>query len=242
MPSLKCLLPSKRSVPRRFLLLISGLAFIFLVLLGYYLQLEGRLSFPSVFAELISFLSPTDDPPIRPPDVVMPLTDARSSQQFSFPGIRQPPTRSANEAGLAEDAEVIGVRIGGKARAYSVEALSRGPQSHVVNDLLGERPVTVAYCNVMGCARVFTADSSGAPLDLGVGGWQGVKGLIVRLDGVNYTLADGENLTNPKGSPLPFERMVYQRTTWGEWHQAHPETDVYVDPPDPSLQGDSKTE
>jgi hypothetical protein len=159
------------------------------------------------------------------------MSDPRSTQRFSYPGIRQPQTRSAQEAALAEDAEVIGVLVGGKARAYSIAAMSKGPESHVINDVIAGRPVTVAYCNVMNCARAFTADSSGAPLDLGVGGWQGVKGLIVQLGGKNYALKDGKNLSTLKGPPLPYQQMDHQRMTWGEWHRAHPDTDVYVGSP-----------
>jgi hypothetical protein len=151
-----------------------------------------------------------------------------------WPGLRLPPTRSAAEAGLAEDAEVIGVCVRGRARAYGIAALSGGPEFHVVNDLLGGRAVTVAYCDIRSCARVFTATSSDAPLDVGFGGLNERMVPILQVDNVDYALEDGKNLSHPQGPPLPYPRLEHERTTWGEWRRAHPDTDVYVSSPPPS--------
>ncbi len=148
-----------------------------------------------------------------------------------WPGLRQPPTHAAAEADLGDDAEVIGVQIEGRTRAYCIEALSGAPWYKVVNDVIAGRPVSVAYCDSTRCAGVFTATTNGAPLKLGIGGWDAEKGLMLHLEGVNYALEDGTNLTQPKGQPLPFERMQRKRTTWGQWRHAHPDTDVYVLPP-----------
>jgi hypothetical protein len=158
------------------------------------------------------------------------------SMQGSWPGIRVPPTRSAEKAGLADDAEIIGVCVEGQTRAYLIDAMSRGPTSHVVNDILAGRPVSVAYCPVMCCAHVFTSATSAVPLALGVGGWRVGKGMILQLRGVNYALTDGKNLTDPQGSTLPYKRMDYEKTTWGKWHRAHPDSDVYVGSPYSSSQ------
>lgn len=226
-----------KSVPRFYLFLIAMLLLPALLLLGYYLHLVGILPLPSALTERFASHPQADDPSKYPHSVVLPMSDPRSTQHFSYPGIRQPPTRSAQEASLPEDAEVIGVFVEGKARAYSIAAMSKGPESHVINDLLAGHPVTVAYCNVMNCARTFTANSSGTPLDLGVGGWEGVKGLIVQLGGKNYVLKDGKNLSTPKGPPLPCQEMDHQRMTWGDWHRAHPDTDVYVGTPKESAHG-----
>lgn len=104
----------------------------------------------------------------------------------------------------------------------------------MVNDVFGERAVTVAYCNISRCARVFTATSGDTPLDFGFGGLNANRVAMLQVAGVNYALEDGKNLSQPKGPPLPYPRLEYQRTTWGEWRRAHPDTDVYVSPPPPS--------
>ncbi len=237
MPTCKRFLSPSKSLLRPLLLLIVGISIFSLLLAGYYLHLVGSLPLPPVLAELLASPPQAEDQLQSPHAVFLPRPDSRSSLHGLWPGIRQPPTRSAHEAGLADDVVVIGVFIGGKARAYSIAALSKGPASHVVNDVLAGRPVSVAYCNATRCARVFTAASPVAPLDLSVGGWEGDKGLILQIGGVRYALKDGENLTSPEGAPLPYPEMVYQQTTWKEWHQAHPDTDVYVASPLSSLQG-----
>lgn len=54
-----------------------------------------------------------------------------------------PPTAPAREATfLKDDDEVLGFVVGGKARAYSVQAIA---YHHVVNDHLGGAPLTVTY-------------------------------------------------------------------------------------------------
>ncbi len=216
-----------RSVSKFVLLLLGVMLIPALLLLGCYLNLVGILPLPEALSELIAW-HPQAEQAMNPrPTVILPTSDGRSSQYFSFPGIRQPRTRSAQEACLSEEAEVIGVCVQGKARAYSLAALSQGPQSHVVNDMIAGCPVSVAYCNTMNCAGVFTTTSKDAPLDLGVGGWDGHKGLILHSDGVNYALKDGTNLSTPEGPPLPYQQMAHHRMTWGEWHHAHPDTDIY---------------
>src|SRR5262249_34018813 len=61
-------------------------------------------------------------------------------------GVRLPPTRTPEESGLADREEVFGVVAGGRARAYRLAALSL-PSRHVVNDVVGGTPVTVAFCD-----------------------------------------------------------------------------------------------
>ena len=219
------MLTSKRFIsplkpPTRFrLFLLASVAFVSVLLLGYYLHLSGKL-----FSSAPKVEQPTEE---NRPLTVSPRKKAHPDY---WPGIRHPPTRSAQEAGLADDSEVIGVCIGGKARAYRIAALSGEPQFHVVNDVLAGRPVTVANCEITGCVRAFTTTTSDAPLDLGVGGWNGA-GMMLQIGSVKYALEDGKNLTQLQGPPLPYQRLEHERTTWGQWRRAHPDTDVYVLPP-----------
>jgi hypothetical protein len=148
-----------------------------------------------------------------------------------WPGIRQPPTLDVEHADLKDDAEVIGVCVGGRARAYSVDSLSGDPAAHVVNDVLAGRPVTVVHCDFMRCTRVFTSAGSSVPLDVGMGGWDEAKGMILSVGGAKYALKDGANLTDREGPSLSYQRMEHERTTWGRWRRVHPDTDVYILPP-----------
>ncbi|HTU93703.1 MAG TPA: DUF3179 domain-containing (seleno)protein [Gemmataceae bacterium] len=232
MLTIKRFISSLRFVARRRFLLMAGASMACVLLLGYYLHQTGNLLLPPALGKLFS--SPSKA--VEQPKESNPLSaaDRKNARRPDFwPGLRLPPTRSAEEAGLAEDTEVIGVCVQGRARAYWVAALSGGPEFHVVNDVLGGRAVTVAYCDLLHCARVFTAASGGAPLDLGFGGWNERKGPMLQMGSVKYTLEDGKNLSQPQGPPLPYQRMEHQRTTWGEWRRAHPDTDVYVFAPPP---------
>jgi hypothetical protein len=139
------------------------------------------------------------------------------STPWITPGLRQPPAVRADEAMLADDAPVIGVVADGRPRAYLVSAM-RSMSSHVVNDLVGEVPVTVTYCDRTDCIRTFSAKSRGEPLTLGVGGWSN-GGMELRLDERNYPQESAE---------VPLDDFEFERTTWGEWRERHPETEIFV--------------
>ena len=86
------------------------------------------------------------------------------------PGTRTPPARPAAGAALADDQMVVGVTAGGHSRAYALKAMSFSAPSHVINDVLGGVPVSVTFCDRYHCTRVFTGDTPGEPLELGVDG------------------------------------------------------------------------
>jgi hypothetical protein len=143
----------------------------------------------------------------------------------TLPGVRQPATRAAAEAGLPDDAEVVGVEVGGRARAYLVRAMKR-PTHHVLNDLLGRVPVSVTYCDLRDCVRVYTGGEQGTPLGLDVGGWRGR--LILHTRGGFYTQESGTVVAPGADEPFPYTELPHRRTTWKAWREAHPDTDVYV--------------
>src|ERR1700687_10463 len=72
-------------------------------------------------------------------------------QWISYPGVRQPDTFAANNVAVPDDADIVGVEVGGIHRAYLLMGMAV-PQTHVVNDLVGGMPVSVAYCNLRNCA------------------------------------------------------------------------------------------
>jgi len=143
-------------------------------------------------------------------------------------------TVSAETAGLPDDAVVVGVEAGGRHRAYLLEALF-SPDFHVINDLLGGKPITVTYCNMTDCLAVFTAPKSDKPLEIAVGGWQGrmVYGkyegsMLLREGSTWYRQDNGQQPTEPGGQLFPYDRTEYKRTTWKEWTDKHKDTDVFV--------------
>ncbi len=188
------------------LLIVVGLTFF------YVFVLEPQLQKP-----------PAPESEFRPPG---------ESTPFVSPPVVRPPVKSAAEAELADDAPVIGVEVNGKARAYVVHAFDR-PFHHVVNDLLGETPISLAYCNHTECMRVFTSDEPGEPLKLVLFGRYEGKLVLKAGDGI-YHHADCKPIyaSMPK---FPYREHSFVRTTWKHWKAAHPETDAYlgVDLPSP---------
>ncbi len=141
-------------------------------------------------------------------------------------GVRMPPAVAAEAAGLDDAEEVVGVVVNGVARAYRLGAF-RDPLHHVVNDLVGGAPVTVAYCDVTDCIRTYTGPGA-EPLRVGIAGIKD-GGLVVKLDGVYYDHRSGRVVEGPPGAaPLPHDQVPWTRTTWGGWRREHPATDVSV--------------
>src|SRR5437879_6141022 len=56
-----------------------------------------------------------------------------SNALFFFPGIRQPEAVPASAAAVEDDADVIGVSVKGRHRAYCTAAMTEA-ERHVVND------------------------------------------------------------------------------------------------------------
>jgi hypothetical protein len=164
----------------------------------------------------------------------------RNQLVLPFPGIKQPGTASAKEAYLDGEEQVIGVCIGPKARAYRLRILE-GSLHHVVNDIIDGVPVSVTYCNLNHCAKVFTSSSVKGPLDLAMGGRHASE-LVLVAEGHYFYQESGAPLPPNafrKGSRLerfmdksssvlfPYQELSFERMTWKEWKKAHPETDVF---------------
>jgi hypothetical protein len=142
-------------------------------------------------------------------------------------GIRFPKALSAAEAGLKDDEEVVGVEAGGKARAYRLKGMST-EVTHVVNDLLGDVPVTVAYCDISDCARAFTKPGSNEALSFGIAGLRD-RDLVLKTDAGRFALKSGAPVEpTPPTAKLPYEDYPFARTTWKAWREKHPDTDVFI--------------
>jgi hypothetical protein len=147
--------------------------------------------------------------------------------RFENSGIARPSTRPAAAAGLGGDEEVIGVVVGGEARAYWLKAL-RYPPQHLINDELGESPVSVAYCDLSDCTRAYTKPGATGPLELATVGLLDGK-MVIKVGGVRYYHQTGDAVEPVPGAPaFPYQPLPWTRTTWRDWKTLHPTTDVYV--------------
>ena len=160
--------------------------------------------------------NPPVDPSVEEGLVIGPTYDT----PFFVPGIQQPVMLTVAEAQVADDEPVIGVQIGGQARAYLLRAMS-AMSSHVVNDLIGEVPLSVTYCDQTECARVLVSKERGKPIALSTGGFMNGQ-MAVRLL---------EEMYEQMSPDLPLDDLPFQRLSWGEWKAAHPGTVIFVGVP-----------
>jgi hypothetical protein len=144
------------------------------------------------------------------------------------PSISRPPTRRAEQAKLPDYEEVIGIVVDGKARAYRVKAFD-DPSRHIVNDLIGDRPVTVTYCDQSNCARAYAGPRGGPPLEVLQAGLKGAE-MILKVGDTYYWHRTAAPVETGKGPPFPYATYPLVRRTWGDWRREHPDSDLYLGP------------
>ena len=163
-----------------------------------------------------------------------------SWQKNSAQAILRPPTQAAKTATLPPEEMVIGVVAGGRARAYRLAAFE-GKSGHLVNDLIDGVPVSVAYCDLTKCVRVYTDPLGSAPLNVEVSGVLDDE-MILKLGGNLYFHKSGQSLTPGDGPPaMPYDLLTPTLTTWEEWTKQHPDTDVYMGKPPRDSEADAAT-
>ena len=152
----------------------------------------------------------------------------------NLPVISRPAILSAEAVALAADAIVIGVEAGGRHRAYALDAFYPR-ECHVINDWLGGKPITVTYCDMTDCVAVFTDPDADEPLQIAAGGWQGhfVHGkpqgsMLLRVGSSWFRQDTGQPVASQGDNSLPYTKTEFVRTTWKDWCEEHPDTDVYV--------------
>ena len=135
----------------------------------------------------------------------------------------------ASEAALRDDDVVIGVVIGGEARAYPVNLMWE-PVNEVLNDTLGGTPITATWCPVAHSAAVYDRSLDGQSLELGaVGLRQGVFILYDRSTRSWWSQVVGRAVEGPREGRTLTKRASTV-TTWAAWRRAAPQTTVFWDP------------
>jgi hypothetical protein len=133
-----------------------------------------------------------------------------------------PRAHPAAEAHLDPEAPVVGVALGGEARAWPLGWLD---WHEVANDRVGGRAIAVAWCAYCGSATAFASD----------GRTFGASGLVLRgvrlmYDHETHTLWDeltGAPLVGPAAaSGARLDPVPAVLTTFRAWRERHPETTV----------------
>jgi hypothetical protein len=157
---------------------------------------------------------------------------ALAMSPFITTPIRMPSIQQISDVHLPDETPVIGVSVGGKFRAYRLAAF-RGTRNLVVNDMFADYPVTVTYSDQADVIRVYTDRRTGDALEVQYGGLHageaGAPGrMFLKVDEGFYFQDTGEHISPEAGTKIPLRTLPYEKTTWKQWREAHPTTDIYT--------------
>jgi Protein of unknown function (DUF3179) len=125
---------------------------------------------------------------------------------------------------LEEEDLVVGIELGGEARAYPVALLSL---HEVVNDVVGGVPVAITWCPLCRTATAFERRVGGRVHAFGVSGllYSGNLILFDRTTGSLWSQLLGGAVTGQmRGRELRSVPVVQE--TWSRWRRRHPEASV----------------
>lgn len=115
---------------------------------------------------------------------------------------------------LAAKETVIGVVLGGEAKAYPVSAFSGEP---VINDAVGRREIVLVGSHLFGTARVYErSGQTFAPSG---------DGALRDQDGAEWTI--GEDALSAAVGSAALPRVPVRTAFWHGWFTFHPDTAVY---------------
>lgn len=143
-----------------------------------------------------------------------------------IPALTNPHFETAGEASfwLDDDDRVLAISRNGIAKAYPIRILN---WHEIVNDEFDNESIVVTYCPLCGTGVSFKAEVGGARRTFGV------SGLLYNSDVLLYD-RQSESLWSQimqeavsgamKGEKL--EAIVQEHTTWGDWKERYPMTQV----------------
>lgn len=157
----------------------------------------------------------------------IPLSEVIAAQnKDDIPAINVPVYLTADSAAslLNDDDLILGYVKGAFKIAYPIKVLN---YHEVINDRVGNAPITITYSALTGSGSVFTADP------LLVFTTYGTSGLIHKSNSILYDEASGtlwsqflrKGIYGPgKDIEQPYEGLI--ETTWATWKRWYPETKV----------------
>lgn len=151
-----------------------------------------------------------------------------------IPALDYPDMLPADEADYLEPWDpIFGMALNGDVRAYPLRILD---WHEMANDVIGEAPVSLAYCTLCGAAIAYhgrSQDADGEPItyDFGSSGFlfRSNKLMYDRQTGTLWNQLTGEPVLGPLADKdIQLELLPVVLTTWSDWKEQHPDT-VVVD-------------
>ncbi len=126
---------------------------------------------------------------------------------------------------LTPEEPVLGIEIGGDARAYPLRILD---WHAVANDTVGRIPVALAWCRPCGSAALYRTDTPRGTLTLAASGrYREGDQLLTDRTGTLWSQLTGKPVEGAlAGSGIELGLLPVVLTTWGSWLGLHPETRV----------------
>ena len=144
-----------------------------------------------------------------------------------IPSIDDPVFETVAEATwMNDDDRVFGIDIHGVQRAYPQRILN---WHEIVNDTIEDTHFAVTFCPLCGSVTGFHRQVNGTVTEFGVSGKLHNSDLVMydRLEGNLWQQITGEAIVGPAAQrDEQLQEILLSTTTWGEWKQAHPETEV----------------
>ena len=148
-------------------------------------------------------------------------------RQDGIPPLRYPNMIAADEAEYLDDDNVIfGIEVNGDARAYPKRILA---WHEMFVDEVGGESVAGVYCTLCGTMILYNTKHDGIDHQLGTSGflYRSNKLMYDKATQSLWNTLQGEPVIGPlvdKG--ISLEVMSVVTTTWGEWKERHPNTQV----------------
>ena len=146
-----------------------------------------------------------------------------------IPALDNPATLPASEAGYLEEKDLVfAVEINGEARAYPLRIMD---WHEMANDVVGNVPISLAYCTLCGAAIAFRGQANdGNTYTFGSSGflYRSNKLMYDRQTRTLWNQFTGTPVLGrlaPSGDapPVTLDLLPVLLTTWGAWKQQNPE-------------------
>ncbi len=144
-----------------------------------------------------------------------------------IPALVKPKMIDVEKAAYLRDTEaVFGVSINGDHRAYPLRILD----SHeMANDVVGGKPVALAYCTLCGAGVLFDTTVGETTYEFGSSGllYRSNKLMYDRKTRSLWNQITGEPVVGRLvGSGIKLRVLPIVLTSWGDWKRQHPDTSV----------------